>query len=119
MVSLALLVRSVRIQMLMEKSVIKVGLFFTHGLPKWKVESMPKFQIRRHPISLCNNYEFTLLVCVCVCAQCVTVSMECAIKVQKVMDSVFVSRHTAGSAVTKVRKYQTILLHIVLLCQIK
>lgn len=33
--------------------------------------------------------------------KCVTVCMECVIKVQKVMDSVCVSRHTLGSAVTK------------------
>ena len=48
-----------------------------------------------------------LSVCVCVSVpvQSVTVSMECVIKVQKVMDSVCVSRHTPGSAVTKVRPW--------------
>lgn len=55
MVSLALPVRSVRIQMLMEKGVIK----------------------------------------------CVTVNMECVIKVLKVMESVCVSHHTLGRTVTK------------------
>lgn len=47
-----------------------------------------------------QSTDWTLFVCLS--AQLVTVSMECAIKVQRVMDSVCVSHHTLENAVTKV-----------------
>lgn len=48
----------------------------------------------------------TLFVCACLSVKHVTVSTECVIKVQRVTDSVFVSRRTPGNAVTKVRPWQ-------------
>lgn len=52
----------------------------------------------------CSNDTQTIdcTLFVCLSAQLVTVCMECAIKVQRVMDSVCVSHRTPENAVTKV-----------------
>ena len=100
----------------LEKSVIKVS-----SLPsdlsgkKKKVEMYESLKSKEKILKLKIHLQIVVLTAarmshsclknysVCLSGQSVTVCMEFVIKVQKVMDSVCVSRRTLGSAVTKVR----------------
>lgn len=73
----------------MEKSVIKV---------KCVRVSLKRNDAEKTPAQL-----FDCALFVCLSVQCVTVGMECVIKVLRVMDSVCVNHRTLGRAVTKVR----------------
>ncbi len=108
-VSPGLPVRSVRISMFLEKSVIKVSSLVMYESLSQKEKILKLKNTYYCMFTSCKNvpqlFEKLLSVCLSVClsVQSVTVTMECVMKVQRVMDSVCVSHRTLESAVTKVR----------------
>lgn len=96
-------VRTVQSQTFMETSATKVcfpSLTAKHVLVVSSVKIPAVFSDFLGPIP-------RLLSVLCfLCAQSVTVSMECVTAVLTVMDSVCVNHRTAGHAATKVRRYK-------------